>query len=882
MTTGTAAMSREGFSRINNQEIPSEQTRLAMSNTPTANTGPHALLYPCLRKGVSRLLPRSVAVLARHYLQVKEGCVYCREENFEGWQDLLTQMSPLPLLAACVLQEQANLTEMSRHVRSEEVLQSILRWGALPHCAIWDSWAAEYTHLTGKSLLLDDFHAHFSGMMQVDTAWQRALADSYCLCKKLEGQFRDGMPQNYLREGIGDVRILARRLNLARWLQETLALLVADTALLPADLREERQRRQRLSWNKWGQLCELDENCDTGFDAYFAHREKYTMLGTPFFSYGEGSAHPLAQCEHWSLSWPGAKDVAEGYLVWEGLLWLRALQTQSPLVACMLHCYGLLVAQFVRLSVQQPDVSGFVAFHAAAHSGLSRTHHLYSQQFMQLHSMDGKSSGGLDCRFSPPKSYEKFRDEYKKYKGAVLGEEPVFECAPDKQPIRPSPCRQYWLRPHFLKVQDKDDLNPSIHPLPNPNQYLNCRHAKLRAGVEKIAKVLVGYYDKEEKGKKLLGVEEFVDKELPIYGKDAAGNEMSCPPEVFAPAFRLLASSDSDSGSALLSNATYHVGEVFADVASGVRAVDEALRFLNLQCNDRIGHGTALGIDPAWWREKFPRVNLCKGALLDNLVWIWGIGDLFDAESHSSSSREAMLALFGPAHEKKVFWPLGGRDCLHEKICHLYDEIYAPINGLVKKIEVPSVLYRAWALRSLDVRRIDERSSNYMHPWEQKEISDINRARMDEEAFSVFEAYHRNALVRYNYNTPVEDDMGYIPDDVLHMLQDYVILKLNNAEIAVEVMPTSNKRITGYRSYAEHHAIRWLCDDEETNLPVPSIVLATDNPGLFSTTIRNEYVHLMLALNQSNQMTKSRCLDTLCAIHNKGEQLCAHISSRSS
>lgn len=42
MTTGTAAMSREGFSRMNNQEIPSEQTLLAMSNTPTANTGPHA------------------------------------------------------------------------------------------------------------------------------------------------------------------------------------------------------------------------------------------------------------------------------------------------------------------------------------------------------------------------------------------------------------------------------------------------------------------------------------------------------------------------------------------------------------------------------------------------------------------------------------------------------------------------------------------------------------------------------------------------------------------------------------------------------------------------------------------------------------------------
>lgn len=819
----------------------------------------HARLavLPRLSKGVRKILPRSATVLAMHYLRAKGNGVYCREEHFEAWQDVLAQMSPLPLIAAHFQHEHPSPSGMLYNTAAEEALRKALRWSSLPHCAAWDSWVAACAEHTQSSLQVHDFHVHFSGVLQPDTAWQRCLADPSSLCKSLARKItEEKLPIPYAREDIGDALAMLRRLRLARWLQETLALLVADEALLSVDLRAERRRRQHISWNTWGLLCALGTNCDSWFDTYFGRCQKHIELGTPFFRGGEGSAHPLAQCEHWSPFWPGAKDAAEECLAYEGVLWLRALLSSSPLVACMLHCYGLLSSQFVRLAVQQPDTPGFMAFLAAEHSGLTRTHHLYQQQFMQLHSMNGQASGGLDCRFTPKSSAQRNEVEYQKYKRALLGEEPVMKQFSRLQPATPAPFRHVWLRPHFIKSQDKSASPASTSSTGNP---IACRHAKLRGEVEHLAQ-------------KLTDAQRFAQKKLPVYGKDAAGNEASCPPEVFAPAFRLLARGDG--ASVVLSHTTYHVGEIFSDVTSGVRAVDEALRFLDLRRDDRIGHGTALGMDPAWWRQRKSRVTLRKGNLLDNLVWVWGIGEELNALSCASSGRAAMHALFGPAHAEKVFLPQGGRDWLREKIFSLYAEIYVPSCGAIPdKNSLPDVLYRAWTMRGLDARRLEKCSRSDMTQWEQTEIANVDRARTDTIAFGLFRAYHTDARVRQCYDMPVEEDMGYIADDVIRMLQDYVVLKIINAGIVVEVMPTSNRRILGYATYAEHHAVPWLCGNQYTQRPSPAIVLATDNPGLFSTNIRNEYTHILLALKALASTTDSACLDAVIAMHKKGNSL---------
>lgn len=41
---------------------------------------------------------------------------------------------------------------------------------------------------------------------------------------------------------------------------------------------------------------------------------------------------------------------------------------------------------------------------------------------------------------------------------------------------------------------------------------------------------------------------------------------------------------------------TYHTGEDFLDIVDGLRAIDEALLFLQMEKGERLGHAMALGV----------------------------------------------------------------------------------------------------------------------------------------------------------------------------------------------------------------------------------------------------------------------------------------------
>src|SRR5699024_11122117 len=115
-----------------------------------------------------------------------------------------------------------------------------------------------------------------------------------------------------------------------------------------------------------------------------------------------------------------------------------------------------------------------------------------------------------------------------------------------------------------------------------------------------------------------------------ILGIDAASNEVGCRPEVFGSVFRYLKNHIKVVDDGLTKKrlpqlgATYHVGEEFLDVADGLRAIDEAVNFLNLNCGDRLGHAIALGIDVEdWHKKKEYSILIPKQDYLDNLVWMY-------------------------------------------------------------------------------------------------------------------------------------------------------------------------------------------------------------------------------------------------------------------
>lgn len=80
------------------------------------------------------------------------------------------------------------------------------------------------------------------------------------------------------------------------------------------------------------------------------------------------------------------------------------------------------------------------------------------------------------------------------------------------------------------------------------------------------------------------------------------------------------------------------------DLASGLRAIDEAVHFLEMRCGDRLGHAIALGIDANdWYRSKNDRILLAQQEYLDNVAWMYHMAvscHMDDKESVLSFLRE--------------------------------------------------------------------------------------------------------------------------------------------------------------------------------------------------------------------------------------------------
>ncbi|MDE5758185.1 MAG: hypothetical protein K2H85_06185, partial [Allobaculum sp.] len=96
---------------------------------------------------------------------------------------------------------------------------------------------------------------------------------------------------------------------------------------------------------------------------------------------------------------------------------------------------------------------------------------------------------------------------------------------------------------------------------------------------------------------------------------DAASSEFNCRPEVYGQAFRFLRHYGFD--------ATFHAGEDFYDLADGLRAIEEAIRYLQLKPGDRLGHALALGMDAdRYYVARHNLAALPKQWMLDNAVWL--------------------------------------------------------------------------------------------------------------------------------------------------------------------------------------------------------------------------------------------------------------------
>ena len=316
-----------------------------------------------------------------------------------------------------------------------------------------------------------------------------------------------------------------------------------------------------------------------------------------------------------------------------------------------------------------------------------------------------------------------------------------------------------------------------------------------------------------------------------IAGIDAANSEIYTRPEVFAQAFRFLRHRTSIQYVRPL-GMTYHVGEDFYDIASGLRAVDEVQKFLGFRANDRLGHALVLGTDVCAYYQKFGfEVRGTMMELLDNAVWLYFQGQ-----------------------------KIGGS----ESICqYLYDYARKSYLTVYQSEDFDIYDYRdAWQLRgdAPEIYLVDERPECVsLDPWRLYALNDERHAieaRQNPKAKRLYVRYHYDEAVRRKGDSPVLVKIpqpcrkGFVK--LLEQIQQDMLTRLERLHIAIECNPSSNYKIGEMERYDEHPILKFYNFGIKTPYPPHevSVSINTDDSGVFATSLDREYALMALALEK--------------------------------
>ena len=487
-------------------------------------------------------------------------------------------------------------------------------------------------------------------------------------------------------------------------------------------------------------------------------------------------------------------------------------------LAVLFHHYILLLGQTNRLLVQQEHQFGFQQFQKITHNDLRRNSEKdYYFRFRQLHGNDNKFISYLEGRFAPRSTSVEneilIRQINKGWKRLCEDIEGGKNTTPTLKLIA-----------HFIK-RDDDKKDPYI------------RHKSQRSKLYKDSQAL-GSLVKD----KYHLMNDFV-------GVDAASSEFDAPPEIFAPTFRYMRHCD-------VQHITFHAGEDFYHILSGLRAIYEAVEFLELGCGDRIGHGTAMGVSARVWESAVGKdIYISQGEYLDNLIYVYHF-----------AIKQKWTELSNKLHS------------LESKIQELNHEIYRVSFPIMTIID-------AWLLRKYCPTMLFSDSledaivcNTYCEKeWELADKKVPCKMRKKDKPLSLLKMYHYNGAekndvcnYRERYDKVIKVEIfEVINAEEIELLQKKMLELLHTKEIVIETLPTSNIRIGFHRNFDTYHLWNWIKWQRE-GCAIPPIVLGTDDAGIFATNIYNEYANIYCHMVHTKKWSHSEAVNIIEQIDKNG------------
>lgn len=690
--------------------------------------------------------------IAEDHLEFRGNRIHVKQDKQNDWQELITRIPPL-VLQAVFLHKHKPLTDKTTSAVQDYFKDVILpnaRYTALPY-----PYIPQLENYIEEKNGLHDLHMHLNGSTETDIAWQDFLKEPNVIYKELVTGFGNQLVKEQFEQESHLTAPLKFRdiLLIARRIRNYIFIVLYPSTLTVVDTVNTESPEKLLS--------------------------KILDVNTTFC---DGIDNPFSDLV-------GDKKVTDSFsMAVECLMYVNIFQYLSDkpkeIVANLFHFYLLILGLANRLLVQQTHQYGFEQFQKHTVNELrTSSEKVYANRFLQLHGNELRNIHFLEGRFSPKENETK---NLLLFQNIRNGWESLLKTQKIVLPLKEEP--QLKLIAHFIKDKDK-------HP--------DCqiRHKELRKSVWQKASVLAYMKDRNSK---------YIQE---VIGIDAAASEFDAPPEVFAPAFRLLRRRGFE-------HFTYHAGEDFFHIISGLRAIYESIDFFNLQHGDRIGHAVASGVDAQVWIDNVGNnILIRQGEQLDNLVFAYHLIVKEKIDSLKSSLPHL-------AHE------------ISELCFSIYQEFY-PIE----------ILLEAWLLRKYCPMLLLSGKKEFAEPYSvfcEAEWCEIEKRIPNKQGdirFKVLEKYN-NLEYRKRYEKIIEiEALSLFDIKAIKELQLAILKDMHKKEIVIETLPTSNVRIGQHHNFDTYHLWNWIVWEDEGH-SIPPIVVGTDDTGIFATNIYNEYANI--------------------------------------
>lgn len=377
---------------------------------------------------------------------------------------------------------------------------------------------------------------------------------------------------------------------------------------------------------------------------------------------------------------------------------------------------------------------------------------------------------------------------------------------------------------HFIKKAEKN-IKAASH---NNTLSISCRNHECRRIVHKQAEAIFKALNEKNSLRNR------------IYGIDAASTEIGCRPEVMASEFRFLKNMITSyhhckfiNENTPHINATYHVGEDFYDIIDGLRAIDEAILFLDLKINDRLGHALALGTDPMCYYQKrnFTTV-MPRQDMLDDLVWFIYKADSVNAEL-TTSDRRKLLNEINILYQ--MIYESGAID-----ICNY-------IHSWKLRGDNPE-LYRSGELNTGSVKFV---SNQYKISCKNEAIDD--KIRNNDDIVKIYSKYHFDINIREKGAEQTSFTFTKSMVNTLSQIQYSMQFEIASKNISIECNPTSNYVIGNFKRFDKHPMLLFYnkhLEHNELKTAQISVSINTDDQGIFDTNLKNEFSVMAASLEQ--------------------------------